>query len=299
MRGIFASKTQIARFREMNADSNEILFIYNERSGTCDPALVAEIEQLFAQGGWPISQIRAIDDQPLPTRQELEHQGVGLAIIFGGDGSLAAAADALAGWDGTLLPLPGGTMNLLAHALHGDLGPIDIVKAYLGGEGDVFRTPVIRSGELTAYTGIIVGPTAAWGQVREALRNRDIAALADEVSNAVSATFDGPGVTLDGNETSYPAIFIEPARNGLRAYGVLAGSAGDLFRHGWAWLSGDFRDGPSEALTVARELRVESPAETVDLLVDGEQSEAAPPFDVRLDRSGVRFFAARGETGWR
>lgn len=282
----------------MTADMNEILFIYNERSGTCDPALVSEIEELFAQRGWPVGQVRSIDEQPLPTREELEEQGVGLAIIFGGDGSLAAAADALEGWEGTLLPLPGGTMNLLAHALHGDLGPVDIVKAYLDGEGAVLRTPVMRAGDLTAYTGIIVGPTAAWGQVREALRNRDLVALAGEVPNAVAATFEEPGVNLEGDETSYPAIFIEPGRSGLRAYGVLAGSAGDLFRHGWAWLSGDFREGPSEMLIVAPELRVDSPAKTVDLLVDGEQSVAQAPFEIRLGRSGVRFFAAQGEAGW-
>jgi hypothetical protein len=289
---------EIARSREMDAHMSESLFIYNERSGTCDLALVAEIEELFARAGWPIGQSRTIDDQPLPSGQELEDQGIGLAIILGGDGSLAAAAQALDGWDGTLLALPGGTMNLLAHALHGDLGPLEIVKAYLSGEGAVLRTPVIRAGDVTAYTGIIIGPTAAWGQVREALRNRDLAALADEVPNAIAATFDGPGVSLEGSDTSYPAIFVEPGRGGLKAYGVLADSAGDLFRHGWAWLSGDFRDGPSESLGVAPALHVRSGAATVDLLIDGEPSDGPVPFELQLARSGVRFFAAQGEAGW-
>jgi hypothetical protein len=274
----------------MDAHMSESLFIYNERSGTCDPAQVTEIEELFAQAGWPIGQSRTIDDQPLPSGRELEAN----PLLF----QLAAAAQALDGWDGTLLALPGGTMNLLAHALHGELGPIDIVKAYLSGEGAILRMPVIRAGDITAYTGIIIGPTAAWGQVREALRNGDLAALADEVPNAISATFEAPGVSLEGSETSYPAIFVEPGRGGLKAYGVLAGSAGDLFRHGWAWLSGDFRDGPSESLGVASALKVQSDAATVDLLVDGEQSDGPVPFELQLARSGVRFFAAQGEAGW-
>jgi hypothetical protein len=283
----------------MNSQMSESLFIYNERSGTCDPALVAQIEQLFAQGDWPIGQIRAVDDGPLPTAQQLQDNGVGLAIVLGGDGSLAAVAEALDGWDGTLLALPGGTMNLLARRLHGDLTPVDIIKSYLSGEGAILRTPIIRVGDVTAYTGIIIGPTAAWGGVREALRNRDLAALAGEVPNAISSTFEAPGVSLNGDGEEYPAIFVEPGRNELCAYGVLAGSAGDLFRHGWAWLSGDFRDGPSEALERGPALRINSEASTVDMLVDGEQSSGAVPLDLKIARSGVRFFAAHGEAGWR
>lgn len=283
----------------MNVHMSESLFIYNERSGSCDPAIVSEIKDLFARGGWPIGQVRTIDDGPLPTARQLDEVGIGLAIVLGGDGSLAAAAQALTGWDGTLLALPGGTMNLLAHRLHGDLDPVEIVAAYLDGRGTVLHTPVIRGDDITAYTGIIVGPTAAWGNVREALRNRDLAALAEKVPEALTATFEGPAVSLEGDDTSYPAIFVEPGVKGLRAYGVLASNAGELFGHGWAWLSGDFRDGPSESLGVAASMKLESEAPTLDLLVDGEKATANTPLDLRIAQSGVRFFAAQGDSGWR
>ncbi|MCW2348731.1 diacylglycerol/lipid kinase family protein [Sphingobium sp. B12D2B] len=278
---------------------SDSLFIYNERSGTCDPALVSAIQAAFAQAGRPIGTARPIDDGPLPNAAQARERGIGLVIILGGDGSLASTAQALAGWDGTLLALPGGTMNLLAHRLHGNLDPLAIAKAYLADKGTVMAVPVIEADEITAYTGIIVGPTAAWGNVREALRNHDLAALAEKVPEAITATFEAPAVSLVGDPRDYPAIFVEPAKQGLHAYGVLARNAGELFAHGWAWLSGDFRNGPSESLGAADHLEIESAGKTLDLLVDGEKATTKAPFNLRSAQSGVRFFAAQGDAGWR
>lgn len=275
------------------------LFIFNERSGSYDAALVAEIEQIFAQGDQPLSRVCDIGEQPVPDAAEARAQNLGLIMVLSGDGTLAAVAESLAGWEGTLLILPGGTMNLLSRALHGEQTAQEIVRAYLDGKGSILRPPVILAGEMTAYTGMIVGPTAAWGNVREALRNLDLPALADEVPAALSATFDSPGVKLAGEGQDYPAIFVEPSLAGLRAYGVLASGAGDLFRHGWAWLAGDFRDGPSEPLGTAAQFSIGSEGETLDLLVDGETAETQSPLDMKLGRAAVHFFAAQGEKGWR
>lgn len=274
------------------------LFIFNERSGSYDAALVAEIEQIFAQSDWPLSRVCDIGERPVRDAAEAKAQNLGLIVVLSGDGTLAAVAESLAGWEGTLLILPGGTMNLLSRALHGERTAQEIVRAYLDGQGSILRPPVIIAGEITAYTGMIVGPTAAWGNVREALRNLDLTALADQVPAALSATFDSPGVRLAGEEQDYPAIFVEPSLAGLRAYGVLASGAGDLFRHGWAWLAGDFRDGPSEPLGTAAQLSMQSEGERLDLLVDGETADTKSPLDVKLGRSGVHFFAAQGEKGW-
>lgn len=275
------------------------LLIYNERSGSCDPASLEEIDRLFAEAGWPIGRKLPLSEGVLPGPRAAQAAGVGLIIVLSGDGTLSSVADALDGWDGTLLVLPGGTMNLLSRALHGDLSPPEIVRAYLDGDGQVLRVPVIHAGDIVAYTGLIAGPTAAWGDVREDLRNMDVAALATNVPRAIAATLNEPGVGIAGSDQHYPAIFIEPRPNGLQAYGVLASSAGDLFRHGWAWLSGDFRNGPSESLAVRREMRLEAEGPTIDLLVDGEKHEATSPLDLHVDLSAVRFFAAQGEVAWR
>lgn len=275
----------------------QTLLIYNERSGSCDPAVLVEIEQMFMQAGKPIHRKLDISDGSLPGPADAA--AFDLIVILSGDGSMAAVADALGDWEGTLLVLPGGTMNLLSRALHGERTPTDIVEAYLKGEGSSLHVPVLRSGKLAAYTGIIIGPSAAWGDVREDLRNLDVAALATNVPKAISATLNEPGVTIEGREGDYPAIFIEPSLTGVRAYGILASGAGDLFRHGWAWLQGDFRDGPSESLGIAPSMRFRAQGDRLDLLIDGEKADGDNPFDVHIGPSAVRFYAAQGEFAWR
>ena len=276
---------------------SQSLLIYNERSGSCDPAVLAEIERLFADAGKPIGRKSDISQDGPPDAADAA--GLDLVVVLSGDGSMSAVADALGDWGGTLLVLPGGTMNLLSRALHGERTPTEIVEAYLKGEGSSLHVPVLRSGKLGAYTGMIIGPSAAWADVREHLRNLDVAALPTNVPKAISATLNEPGVTVEGREGDYPAIFIEPSLTGVRAYGVLAKGAGDLFLHGWAWLNGDFRNGPSDSLGIAPSMRFRAQGGQLDLLVDGEKAEGSNPFDVHIDPSAVCFYAAQGEVAWR
>lgn len=275
------------------------LLIVNERSGSFDAALAARIEALFREAGRPFARRLALGDAALPDAAAADKEGLGLVVILSGDGSISAAANALAGWEGDLLVLPGGTMNLLARALHGDLGAPEIAEAWLAGRGRAFPVPTIRAGEATAYCGIMAGPTALWGDVREDLRNRDLASLGETIPRALGATFDAPGVRIAGQAQEFPAIYLEPWPDGIHGYGVQASGAGDLVRHGFAWLKGDFRDGPLEPIAVADALDLESDGRQMELLVDGERGDAPAPLRARAVRSGVRFHSVRGELAWR
>lgn len=270
------------------------LFIINPRSGSFDEALVADLEALLADAGQPVGRKLALGDEELPTAQAAQAEGLDLIIILSGDGSISAAADALAGWDGTLLILPGGTMNLLCGALHGDLSAPDTVRAWLAGTGKRLRVPTIRAGDITAYAGIVAGPTALWGDVREDLRNLDLAALGASVPRALGATLDETGVRLAGEAARFPAIYLEPSPAGIEAYGIEAASAADLFKHGLAWLQGDFRNGPSERLGSHKALTLEATHQRLDMLVDGEKCALRGPLKARLEPSPVHFHAAQG-----
>ncbi len=275
------------------------LLIINPRSGSFDEALVADIETLLADAGQPIGRKLALGDEDLPDAQSARAEGLDLIIILSGDGSISAAADALAGWDGTLLILPGGTMNLLCGALHGNLDAPDIVRAWLTGDGERLRVPMIRAGDITAYAGIVAGPTALWGDVRENLRNLDLAALGASVPRALTATLDETGVRLAGEPAQFPAIYLEPSSAGIEAYGIQATSAADLFKHGLAWLQGDFRDGPSERLGSHKELTLEATHARLDMLIDGEKRALHGSLDARLELSPVHFYSAQGAVIWR
>lgn len=270
-----------------------IWLLYNPRSRTADDALVQKIEDAFAAAGRPIARKLELGQDALPEVADLRQAGVTLLIQLSGDGSINALASALDGWEGALLVLPGGTMNLLSRSLHGEAAVPDIVERVLAGQARRHTVPIVRHEDLIAYTGIIAGPTAAWGNVREDLRKGDLAALGQDALQAVSATFDAPGVSIDGSADLHPAIFIEPGEEGLRVSAVIAENAGHLLAHGWAWLMGDFRNGPFKPLEAEGEVALCSSGRQLELLVDGEPMTASEPAKFRIDQSRVEFLATR------
>jgi len=56
-------------------------------------------------------------------RQKLE-----MLIVLGGDGTIRTAAQACAATNSFLIPLPGGTMNMLPQALYGDVSWEEALK---------------------------------------------------------------------------------------------------------------------------------------------------------------------------
>lgn len=272
--------------------------IYNPRSRTCDESVVAQIRERFEEAGYPIGRTLIVGEDSFPDGPVARLAGVRTIIVLSGDGTIGAVAQALEDWDGVLLVLPGGTMNLLAHALHGARTVTEIVAAFLAGEGASSTIPVITGHGLTAYAGIIAGPSSAWADVREDMRNLDLVAAGANAARAVSATFNEPTVSLEGAAGDYPAIYLEPGEDRLHAYGVLAANARDLLSHGWAWLQGDFREGPSEALPAGQAVTLSSASETIGLLVDGEKAQAPSPAHFALARSALRFHSARGGEAW-
>jgi hypothetical protein len=276
----------------------DIWLIYNPRSKSSNEQLVADVEQRFAEAGQPVARKLVIGEDDLPGGSDPAMAGVDMVVLLSGDGTVNAAAQRLAGWPGTLLILPGGTMNLLAHALHGEAAIYDIVDALLDGKGATATVPVIKVGDVTAFAGIIVGPSSAWADVREDMRNLDLKAIGPDAVQALQATLNGPGVAIQGVDATFPAIYLEPGPDGLRAFGVQAESGRDLLAHGWAWLRGDFRNGPSRELPVGDHVTLSSRADSFDMLVDGERADAPNPATFAQGLSDVRFFSMRGQVRW-
>jgi diacylglycerol kinase family enzyme len=273
----------------------------NPASGSHDPALATKLETVAAGHGATIIRTINFPDEPLPQPADLDAAGVVMLIVHTGDGTINAAAATLAGWGGALLVLPGGTLNLLAKRLHGDADAEAILDAALSGSDRTGPIPMIAgidsATEIAALVGVFAGPTTAWGDVRETLRRRDLSALAEAVPRAFSQTFDGDQVRLDGASARYPAIYAEPvaAPDGpiLRLMGFRADGAGELFRHGFAWLGGDFRNGPNEPLGEREEVVILCDGADMGLLVDGERGHEGTRLHLRAVDSPVAFVATQ------
>lgn len=278
-------------------DNSPIWMICNTASGSHNAEVIDRICARFVEAGRPIARHIDLGEQQLPDGAEAVAAGVGLVIVFGGDGTITSTTDALTGWDGELLILPGGTMNLLSKAVHGDRTPEDIVDRVLTGAASAVRVPVIGGEGYCALAGVIAGPTSAWGDVREHVRRLNVAAIATSVGDALNQTLNGDDIRIEGREGAWQAIFLQPGEHGMTVKGVLARNAGEIVRHGWAWLSGDFREGPSEDLGEAMDVTLIGTG-PVGLLVDGERAKAGDRVQFRQGESAHRFLSCLGGARW-
>ncbi|WP_336959792.1 diacylglycerol/lipid kinase family protein [Sphingobium aquiterrae] len=272
--------------------------IVNSASGSFAPARVEAIVAAFAAGGRPVTRTIRLPEEPLPDAAAAHAGAPELIAIFTGDGTVSAAVDRLGpdegAWNGPLLILPGGTMNLLARKLHGDGEAEAIVAAALGGPFKTVRMMQARGCGQQSLVGIIAGPTTAWGAVREDLRNTDLAALAKSVPQALDKTLNGDPMTVAGVDGHYQAIFVEPQQDMLEATGIKAANFGELLQHGFAWLNRDFLGGPTEPLLRARQVTIGG-EDVIGLLVDGERASARGPCTFTLVPCPLAFVTTAGE----
>ena len=264
--------------------------VCNSQSGSHDDAILAEIAESCRAAGAPLIAIFALPGDDIPGAAELDRQGIDLLLVWTGDGTINAAARDAARWDGAILPLPGGTLNLLSKALHGDRDVIEILADALQGKGRRGPVPTIRSDQGEAFITVVAGPATRWAEVRETMRQDGLIEASRAAPDALDAMTNAPGVRVAGHEAAYPAVILTPTPEGIRADGILTEGTGDVLRHGLAWLGGDFRDGPSEAIACAATITLESGA-PISLEYDGELDEVASPARFDLGTSAVDFLA--------
>lgn len=264
--------------------------IRNDQSGSHDEAVLEQIVESCRELGAPIAATFALPDDDIPGAAELERRGIDLLLVWTGDGTINAAATKAAGWDGAVLPLPGGTLNLLSKELHGDRPVSEILSDALQGKGRRQPVPMIRSDGGDAFITIVAGPATRWAEVRETMRQDGLVEASRSAPDALDAMMNAPGVAVAGHGQVYPAVILTPTAHGIRADGILTEGTADVLRHGLAWLGGDFRDGPSEEITTGETIILESGA-PISLEYDGELGETPSPARFGLGTSAVDFVA--------
>lgn len=260
----------------------------NSQSGSHDHAVQDAIGDICTTHGAPLAATFTLPDDKIPDATKLKRLGIDLLIVWTGDGTINAAASRASGWDGAILPLPGGTLNLLSKALHGDRPAPDILADALGGTARRAPVPTIRSEHGEAFITIVAGPATHWAEVRETMRQDGLIEASRSAPEALDAMLNAPGVGVAGHAKTYPAVILTPTETGLHADGILTEGTADVLRHGLAWLGGDFRDGPSEAIAQADTIVLESET-AISLEYDGELAEIASPARFELGTSAVDF----------
>jgi diacylglycerol kinase family enzyme len=146
-----------------------IEIVANERSGSVGPGGAAEAEALVREMGFQ-AHAQALDPDAITEGIKAALAArPDLLVVLGGDGTANAAA-ALCGPYGPLLaPLPGGTMNVLPHAIYGRRDWKSALRMIL----EDGREQAVGGGEVGGrcfYVAAVLGDPALWAPAREALR---------------------------------------------------------------------------------------------------------------------------------
>ncbi len=293
------TRRKAERYRGMSRE-RAIWLVNNAASGSNDDAALAALDACCGEHGLRVAHRTVFPAQDLPSPAMLDAAGIDLVAVFAGDGTINSLIAALAGWRGAVLVLPGGTMNLLYHRLHGERAMEEVVAAVARGEAVVRRPGVIRCPYGNAYAGMLAGPGTSWGRVREAMRESAVVELAGSTVAAIEETLNGEMIRCAeprlGRSDGYPLLCLEPGDEGIEVVAYHAETAGQYLTQAWALVRRNFREGPHEVLGQTRKVRLASTqGNAFGLLIDGEQADAAPEVEFALAAAEVDLVATEAD----
>jgi diacylglycerol kinase family enzyme len=164
--------------------------IINTSSGGCDSESERKILSILKRAGVVEPKMWCGGaDHMEPSFADATEQKLEALIVLGGDGTIRTAAEACAEKGPFLIPLPGGTMNMLPRALYGDVSWEDALKNALTAPS----VKVLSGGRIADkhfFIAAIVGPPALWVEPREAMREGDIVEAIEKGSVAFRNMFE-------------------------------------------------------------------------------------------------------------
>jgi len=274
--------------------------VANVASGSVGKDAPAEIEKILAEHGLtPHVWAPETGDLEQCLRKAVD-AAPDLLIILAGDGTARAAAE-LAGPDGPVIaPLPGGTMNMLPHAIYG-VRPWQTALSIALDQG--FERP-IGGGQVDGHSFLvaaILGPPALWQTAREAARAGQARKAWMAARRAMRRAFTGRlRYLLDGGqrEKAEALVFMCPLtsramNNNEAALECAALDVQDVraaFRLGFHALTGDWREAPGVEVERCELARVWS-AHGIPALLDGEAVRLKTLTEVRYTPKVARILA--------
>jgi diacylglycerol kinase family enzyme len=246
-----------------DSDSEATMLETLKRAGIVDPKLwcagADEMERSFAEAA----------------KEKLE-----VLIVLGGDGTIRTAADACAATGSFLVPLPGGTMNMLSRALYGDVSWEDALKNTLAAPS----VKVLSGGRIADkqfFVAAILGAPSLWVEPREAIRKADIVGAIEKGSVAFQKMFETKVQYLISGEVKgaaeglaliCPLISEEmcDSDQALEAAVIDVKSAGEVIALVTGAALGEWRDNKNVFLITTKRVDVES-SKDIPAILDGER----------------------------
>jgi diacylglycerol kinase family enzyme len=269
--------------------------IINTSSGGCDLGSEEKTLNILKGAGIvaPKTWCGAADQMKRSFAEATRHK-LDVLIVLGGDGTIRSAAETCAQQSLYLVPLPGGTMNMLPRALYGDVS----------WEGALQNTvtapsPKLLSGGRIAdkqfFVAAILGAPSLWVEPRESIREGDIADAIEKGRVAFQKMFERKVQYLISGETKGEAEAValicpliseemSDSEQALEAAVVDVENAAEVIGLVTAAAFGKWRHDRNILLTKTKRLSVQS-TKDIPAMLDGEK--------VNLGRSGEIHFVSK------
>ena len=272
--------------------------IINTSSGSCD--LESEQRMLSILTGAGVIEPRTWCGEGDKMEQfftEAAGHKLEVLVVLGGDGTIRTAAEACAEGGAYLIPLPGGTMNMLSRALYGDVLWEDALENTLTAPS----LKVLSGGRIAGkqfLIAAIVGAPALLVEPRESMREGNIADAIEKGSVAFRKMFETKVQYLisGGMKGEAEAVALicpliseqmSDSEQAFEAAIIDVESAAEVVRLATTAAFGKWRDDRNILLTKAKRVEVQS-SKDIPATLDGER--------VNLGRSAEINFVSRALT---
>ncbi len=273
--------------KSIGVNVRRVEVVVNAASGSVGAGAAEAAEKIIANHGLGVRVANAAPHQIAAAVRAAVDAAPDLVVVLAGDGTAGLAAG-LAGPKGPLIaPLPGGTMNMLPHALYGPVSWRDALEATLS-HGCVRE---ISGGEISGksfYVAAILGTPTLWADAREAVRARKLGLAWLNARKALARSFShklhyslGDGII---EEAEALTIMCPLVSRGLRQEMALDVASLDpkdvaeVLRLGFNAVTGDWRADPSVSTTLCQGGVAWSKSK-IPAILDGEPCR----LDVRAD----------------
>jgi diacylglycerol kinase family enzyme len=285
-------------FNDLRLSELKVGVIINTSSGGCDSESELKIFSILTRAGIVEPEVWCSEATEMERSfAEATGQKLEVLIVLGGDGTIRTAAEVCAEKGPYLIPLPGGTMNMLPRALYGDVAWEESLKNTLAAPS----LKVLSGGRIAGkqfLIAAIVGTPALLVEPRESMREGNIVDAIEKGSVAFRKMFEKKIKYLISGEKKGEAEAValicpliseqmSDSEQALEAAIINVESAAEVVRLATTAAFGKWRDDRNILLTKTKRVDVQS-SKDIPATLDGEK--------VNLGRSAEIDFVSRALT---
>ena len=268
----------------MDTDAEEALqkrvtAVLNTGSGSCDATSADKIKAVFDAAGLTGARIVSVGPEEIEAALDGAVAESDVVVALGGDGTIRTAAIKCGAANVPLIPLPGGTMNMLPKSLFGDRDWERALAATLAEPRWSEVSGGLAEGQ-PFFCVAILGAPSLWADARQSLREGHLGEAFERSVTALKHSVDDPldyqfGEAIQGSAEAVAVIcplvsrVLSKDEPGLEAAALDPETAAGLFRLTFHAVFDDWRLDPSVQRAKVKTVRVTGHG-PVPVILDGE-----------------------------